>query len=87
MHRETASGSIKGDEIRACLDRRRLEEAHLKYAILLVYRNYPEHFPSWKVSRDVRIKLGEVSPIYYKAFSTHYAGKCVCGRDCAVYCH
>ena len=41
MYRETTSGLIKGDEIRACLDRRRLEEAHLKYAILLVYQIIP----------------------------------------------
>ena len=80
MHKEMA---IKGDKIRACLDRRCLE-AHLKYAILLVYRDNPEHFPSWKVSPDVCITCGEVSSIYYSAFSTRYTGKCACGRDRGV---
>ena len=63
-----------GDEVRACLDRRRLEEAHLRYAIVMVYRDYPGQFTSWKVSCDIRITLEKVSSVYYKAFSARYAG-------------
>ena len=60
--------------LRASLDRRRLEEAHLKYAVLMVYRDYGDYFSNCKVSHDHRLTLERVSPVYYKAFTARYAG-------------
>lgn len=57
---------------RACLDRRRLEEAHLKYCILKMYKKYPNYFHDFKITSDVKHILEVVTPVYYKAFSELY---------------
>lgn len=62
-------------EDRLKLDRRRLEEAHLKFCVLDVYKRYPEAFPRWVISTSVQQTLEDVTPLYYKAFADKYAGK------------
>ena len=56
------------------LDRRRLEEAHLKICIINVFKSYPKAFPRWSISSDMQQALSTVTPIYYEAFSSLYAG-------------
>ena len=60
---------------RAQLDRRRLEEAHMKYSVLKVYRRYPDFFDKWCLSSNVMETLDEITPIFYRAFSQRYACK------------
>lgn len=60
---------------RAQLDRRRLEDAHLKYSILQVYRRYPKHFTEWCISASVSHTLDEITPTFFTAFSQRYACK------------
>lgn len=60
---------------RACLDRRRLTEAHLKYAILLMYQRYEGNFSRWFLSLTVKEMLEIVTPTFYKAFSAYYTCK------------
>lgn len=62
---------------RAQLDRRRLEEAHLKYSILQVYRRYPKHFTEWCISSSVAHTLDEITPTFFTAFSQRYACKLI----------
>ena len=62
---------------RAQLDRRRLEEAHLKYCILQVYRRYPKHFTEWRISSSVAHTLDEITPTFFTAFSQRYACKLI----------
>lgn len=57
------------------LDRRRLEEAHMKICTLDVFRRYPESFPTWSINYDMQSNLDAVTPIYYEAFATRYAGE------------
>ena len=63
---------------RACLDHRRLEEAHIKYSILRVCKQYPKHFPKMIIHSALDQTLEEITPIYYKAFSGSYMGKTFC---------
>ena len=58
---------------RACLDCRRLEEAHLKYAVLCIYQRYSQSFPRWVIASDTKQTLENITPLFYKAFSEHYA--------------
>ena len=62
-------------EERACLNRRRLEEAHQKYCLLKVYKRYPSHFKEWKISVDIQKTIEEVTPSYYRGFSEVYMCK------------
>ena len=57
---------------RACLDYRRLEEAHLKYSVLKVQKDYPDYFRNLAVQSNVNETLEEMGPLYYKAFSGRY---------------
>lgn len=59
--------------LRARLDYRRLEEAHLKFAVLNVYKRYPSNFLSMKLY-SITDTLAEITPIFYKAFEARYAG-------------
>ena len=58
------------------LDRRRLEEAHVKICTVTVFQNYPDTFSQWSISSDIQDALDTVTPAYYEAFSALYAGKC-----------
>ena len=47
---------------RACLDYRRLEEAHLKYSIHKVKQNYPNYFKILALQSTVNETLQEIGP-------------------------
>lgn len=55
------------------LDRRRLEEAHLKFCVLEVYGRYPDVFPRWIIRKSVDLTLEDVTPAYFRAFEDRYA--------------
>lgn len=59
---------------RARLDRRRLQEAYIKYSILTVGKRYREHFPDLTIHPSLEQTLEEISPVYYKVFSRIYMG-------------
>ena len=65
------------DEVcaRASLDRRRLEEAHLKYAVLRVYKWYPKLFPVMTMASSIQQILEDMTPTFYRAFSMYYSSK------------
>jgi hypothetical protein len=62
------------------LDRRRLEAAHLKYAILNISNRFKiptsgsDHVV---IETDIYNTLKEFTPIYYKAFTQKYGGICI----------
>ena len=60
---------------RKILDRRRLEEAHLKLCILDVFRRYSSYFKTWSLNTDTQISLESITPTFYDAFSAKYGGK------------
>ena len=65
------------DEIcaRASLDRRRLEDTHLKYAVLRVYKWYPNVFPTMTMASSIQQTLEDMTPSFYSAFSLYYSRK------------
>ena len=56
------------------MDRRRLEEAHLRFCLLDVFKRYPQIFPDWTISSNLQKSLDAITPLYYTAFSDHYVG-------------
>lgn len=60
------------------LDRRRLEAAHIMYAVLRVISWYPvsfgAHLKEFKPAHFDNI-LKEITPIFHKCFSREYAGE------------
>jgi hypothetical protein len=59
---------------RFSLNRRRLEEAHLKYALITTIRRYPQlHTHSIPIRGDISQSLKEFTPSYYEAFTIKYA--------------
>ena len=56
------------------LDRRRLEAAHLKYAILQVNTRFQLLEANIAIESDISSTLKEFTPIYYKSFAQRYAG-------------
>ena len=56
---------------RACLDYRRLEEAHLKHSILKIQKDYPDCFRNLAVQFNINETLEEMGPLY-TAFSDRY---------------
>ena len=67
-------GSMSSDEGRKTLNRRRLEEAHLKICMLDVFKRYPEFFPIWTIHTQFYDSLDLYAPVYYDAFVNQYAG-------------
>ena len=59
---------------RGQLDRRRLEEAHMRFCILDVFKRYPQTFPTWTITSNLQQTLDDITPLYYSAFATRYAG-------------
>lgn len=59
---------------REALDRRRLEEAHMRFCILDVLKRYPHLSPTLKISSSLQQSLDNITPLYYDAFSMRYAG-------------
>ena len=62
-------------EDRLSLDRRRLEEGHLKYCILMVYFYYPDAFPSWNISSNILSTIDNITPVYYNYFTKRFASR------------
>ena len=63
------------------LDRRRLEDAHMIYAVLNVMNFYPDAFTKDdKLFRPAHFNkiLYAVTPTFYKCFSEMYSGMCAC---------
>ena len=56
------------------LDRRRLEEAHLKLCMLDVFKRYQGTFRTLTMNTSVQKSLDDMTPLYYKAFAAKYAG-------------
>lgn len=63
------------------LDHRRLELAHLKYALLMTQKRYarvattlPTRIP---MHTDLAETLEVYTPLYYKAFTQKYSGMCM----------
>jgi len=73
MHEHTSSSILPYS--RETLDQQRLEEAHLKFCLLDVLKQYPKLLPEWKVHTEFSETLDIVIPLYYNAFTRRYAGK------------
>ena len=56
------------------LDRRRLEEAHLRYAIINVTRRFLPECSHTAIKGDLCSTLKEFTPTYFKMFTAKYAG-------------
>ena len=72
------AGMSEGICAQASLDRRRLEEAHLKYCILQMYQRYPKNFPKWSIASTLKQTFKSVTPTFYQAFSANFAGTYMC---------
>ena len=60
---------------RDALDKRRLEEAHMRFCILDVLKRYPQLSPTLlKLYSSLQQSLDDITPLYYNAFSSRYAG-------------
>ena len=59
---------------RRSLDRRRLESAHLRFAILTIQESFPEIFSDKAITPDVQTILAEINYKFYLAFRQKYAG-------------
>ena len=59
------------------MDRRRLEDAHIQFALLQVVSWYPEqfHVTSLALHAQTRESLSEVSSKYHGVFMSHYASE------------
>lgn len=77
-------------EDRASLDRRRFEDAHLKFAILQISAWYPElmHSKNVPLTPDISKVLEKFTSAYYRHFTTKYAGNMPsCIYQCTAYAH
>lgn len=68
------------------LDRRRLETAHFRYALLVVASWYSADIPMPKFLPDLNLTLLEFTPLYHKAFHSHYSGLS-CPKLCMLLCY
>ena len=59
---------------RVQLDRRRLEEAHLRFCVLQLSSRYPD-IPLGSIETSVFETIDKIAPLYYKAFQKKYGGK------------
>lgn len=67
-----------GKHSREVLDRRRLEMAHLQYALLQVCGWYPDKLPTSQVAitpGDLDATITTVGEVYYSLFAAKYASK------------
>lgn len=60
---------------RTALDRRRLESAHLHFAVLNIAKQYPDHFKGQLIHCDLQITLEEITPKLFQLFRQEYGGK------------
>ena len=58
------------------MDRRRLENAHIRYAILTISKWYPDHFSCNNIAftSDTASTLLEFTPLYQEIFHQTYSG-------------
>ena len=58
------------------LDRRRLEAAHLKYAVLTTMARYPDicNHKGLTISTSLSDTIEDTAPMFYKEFMSKYAG-------------
>ncbi len=56
------------------LDRRRLEDAHLKYAMIKVSKRYLPESTHWTMKSDLFSSLNDFTPTYFNWFTSKYAG-------------
>lgn len=57
------------------LDRRRLEHAHLQYALLQMIHFFPQSFSLKEISfRNFDETVTKLAPALHEAFTAHYAG-------------
>ena len=71
---------MDGDQLqyRIRLDRRRFEEAHLKYAMLKIRARYPAIATGpLPISTNIFHTLEKFTPAFYEAFSHRYSGKLI----------
>ena len=59
---------------RRSLDRRRLESAHLRFAILTIQESFPDIFSHKIITPDIQTILAEINYKFYLAFRQRYAG-------------
>ena len=64
------------------LNRHCLEEAHMRFCMLDVFRRYKEVCSTWKICSNLQQSLDEMTPHYYNTFTSRYGGK-LC-RSCGV---
>lgn len=67
-------GYIYSEVHRCKLDRRRLEAAHFRYAILNVLSWYPDTIKRITFSSDLKETLLQFFPVYQRAFHVKYSG-------------
>ena len=68
----------KGHSDRTSLDRRRLEAAHFRFAVLSVQKSFPEIFSDVAIKSDTHSILAEINEKFYQAFRCRYSGIYVC---------
>ena len=56
------------------LDRRCLQEAHMRFCMLDVFKRYPQTFSTRTISSNLQQSLDDITPLYYNAFAARYAG-------------
>ena len=56
------------------LDRRRLENAHLRFAVLSMQRSFPEAVGDVTITTDIHDTLKEINPKLSLAFKQRYSG-------------
>ncbi|KXJ06830.1 uncharacterized protein LOC114576501 [Exaiptasia diaphana] len=62
-------------EERKQLDRRRLEDGHLQFAILRIMESYPDEFNCQSTSfKDLKELLTSITPVFHEAFIKRFAG-------------
>ena len=69
----------KCNDERIKLDRRRFEEAHLRFAVLRVKSSYPDEFSHNTVLPNIQETLKEITPKYFQLFRHLYGSmyKCI----------
>ena len=56
------------------LNRKRLENAHLRYAVLVIQRSFPDVFGSMFIASDVHDTLKEINVKFSAAMQKTYSG-------------
>ena len=81
MHVATLNFICSKLSARLALDRRRLEAAHLRYAVLKVVSYYPKELGTTTIYPDFKITLEFITPLFFSIFRSHYAGEYIAMSD------